>query len=555
MIKRLLTTVAFLFPVFLIGQGLNYKIGSNINYDQQVGAIAVVDEFTYVAENITNYDPFVSSSYLSKIDTLGNIIWKKKVLATSTDFRVKVKSIFISSQGNVLVTGFRTEDCNNDSVYTFVEEFDNNGLSLSSRLHYGWNKAGAFFNTCLFETDLGNVFSVINAGQFSEVFFNDENNNLDSLYFSQTEIKSLNQINDSVLIAITNDSLFSFDFEGTVLNTKNFSDDVQCLDKINSDSILILTTDSLFVLNSSFQHLFSDAFGGYNNYGNLKVIDGRVLFTGAIGQDRFLIELDNNLQIESTISLDYFGMLDYSLSHLSAASSQLYYTIYKVKISDYSLNRVSDVIANEVDVELLNVRVNEVKITKSDTNESYYRLNFNVDVLLRNHSSIVLDSCRVNAELGSSICELKYFSEMKTGLNLSPNGSGWVALGWIGETFDSGYINQINYNKCFYTSNPNGILDVNFSNDSYCASGIAGYVSLEEKEAVLIDVYPNPAKDFITIESKNKIDEITIYDLGGRVVKKLLNQNVVSVSELEKGVYNVEIRTEVTRTVKKIIVN
>jgi hypothetical protein len=247
--------------------------------------------------------------------------------------------------------------------------------------------------------------------------------------------------------------------------------------------------------------------------------------------------------------------LDYSLTHFSLATNFNLTNYHSIRVIDYSLNRSTGSFTNELDVGILDVRVVEASTQENSFSASVYNVNLNVDVLLHNNSSSLIEECRINSFLGNNICNERYFTEKKTGLSIAPYDSAWVSLGWIGEGEFSLFQDEISYNKCFYTSNPNGVVDLNVNNDSYCMTGIAGYVSLEEKEGVLIDVYPNPAKDFITIESKNKIDEITIYDLGGRVVKKLLNQNIVSVSELEKGVYNVEIRTEVTRTVKKIIVN
>ncbi len=68
-------------------------------------------------------------------------------------------------------------------------------------------------------------------------------------------------------------------------------------------------------------------------------------------------------------------------------------------------------------------------------------------------------------------------------------------------------------------------------------------------------VYPNPAHDVLRIDSEEPVIEVVIYELSGRTVKKLFNQNTIDVSALEKGVYNLEIRTEETKVVKKIIVN
>ena len=69
-------------------------------------------------------------------------------------------------------------------------------------------------------------------------------------------------------------------------------------------------------------------------------------------------------------------------------------------------------------------------------------------------------------------------------------------------------------------------------------------------------VYPNPAKDFIVIESENVISEITIFDLTGN---EMMKQNVmsgenISISTLSKGLYFLQIKNESTIQIKKLII-
>jgi len=69
-----------------------------------------------------------------------------------------------------------------------------------------------------------------------------------------------------------------------------------------------------------------------------------------------------------------------------------------------------------------------------------------------------------------------------------------------------------------------------------------------------ISIYPNPAKDFVTISSKNEIKSIEIYDLQG---KKLCgsNQSKVDVSKLSTGVYLITIIDKNNNsTSKKLII-
>ncbi len=55
-----------------------------------------------------------------------------------------------------------------------------------------------------------------------------------------------------------------------------------------------------------------------------------------------------------------------------------------------------------------------------------------------------------------------------------------------------------------------------------------------------VQVFPNPAKDIINIESEKEIKQIKIYDLRGNVmliIKEPENNKRIDISNLSKGVY------------------
>lgn len=59
-------------------------------------------------------------------------------------------------------------------------------------------------------------------------------------------------------------------------------------------------------------------------------------------------------------------------------------------------------------------------------------------------------------------------------------------------------------------------------------------------------VYPNPSTDIINIESDLIFEnqKVSILDLNGRVVKSVNNKNSINISNLESGIYLLEIKTE-----------
>ena len=77
--------------------------------------------------------------------------------------------------------------------------------------------------------------------------------------------------------------------------------------------------------------------------------------------------------------------------------------------------------------------------------------------------------------------------------------------------------------------------------------------SINDSQIIDFSLYPNPADEFIYINSNNiNIDEVNIYDLNGRIIsnKKVVN-NRINLDNISKGVYFVEINGIVKKLLKK----
>ncbi|WP_379966995.1 choice-of-anchor J domain-containing protein [Epilithonimonas sp. UC225_85] len=70
-----------------------------------------------------------------------------------------------------------------------------------------------------------------------------------------------------------------------------------------------------------------------------------------------------------------------------------------------------------------------------------------------------------------------------------------------------------------------------------------------------LTLYPNPATDFFTINNATDVVSVKIYDFSGKVVKTQLESidNKFDVSNLEKGIYTVSIKTKSGTISKKMI--
>ncbi|MDO7173272.1 T9SS type A sorting domain-containing protein [Mariniflexile sp. AS56] len=73
-----------------------------------------------------------------------------------------------------------------------------------------------------------------------------------------------------------------------------------------------------------------------------------------------------------------------------------------------------------------------------------------------------------------------------------------------------------------------------------------------------LKIYPNPAQDFITVESNSvKISSVELYNLIGQKVKSqsVLKDNKLNVSDLSKGMYLLKVNTEDSSATRKILID
>lgn len=80
-------------------------------------------------------------------------------------------------------------------------------------------------------------------------------------------------------------------------------------------------------------------------------------------------------------------------------------------------------------------------------------------------------------------------------------------------------------------------------------------IGIDESRFAEHAVYPNPAQDYVIIESENNINSIYIYDITGRSVLNIVNMNVlktnIDISTFNTGVYIMNINNSVYKIIKE----
>ncbi len=92
---------------------------------------------------------------------------------------------------------------------------------------------------------------------------------------------------------------------------------------------------------------------------------------------------------------------------------------------------------------------------------------------------------------------------------------------------------------------------------SYCyVAKLANSSAVQDNLDLSISAYPNPASDFIMINSKHNITKITVYNVIGQTAKTFqvgnLKQAEINIANLEKGLYFFNIVTNKGTIVKKV---
>lgn len=85
---------------------------------------------------------------------------------------------------------------------------------------------------------------------------------------------------------------------------------------------------------------------------------------------------------------------------------------------------------------------------------------------------------------------------------------------------------------------------------------VEGVLSVDDFSTSNVKIYPNPANDFINIESNvNEITEVALYDILGKKVlsQNKLTNNRLDISNLTRGVYFIKINSNGNSITKKII--
>ncbi|WP_445749290.1 T9SS type A sorting domain-containing protein [Polaribacter sp.] len=81
-----------------------------------------------------------------------------------------------------------------------------------------------------------------------------------------------------------------------------------------------------------------------------------------------------------------------------------------------------------------------------------------------------------------------------------------------------------------------------------------GVLSTKTNEFVNMVVYPNPAKNMVSVKGVSNVQSLELFSILGKKVKSVKNSNTLQLEGLSKGIYMLTIKNDVSSETKKIII-
>jgi len=122
----------------------------------------------------------------------------------------------------------------------------------------------------------------------------------------------------------------------------------------------------------------------------------------------------------------------------------------------------------------------------------------------------------------------------------------------LGDTFENTAGIYFDFNHPIITNTSSTEIAISKKED--VVAGIQNKLTIND-----VEVYPNPAQDFLAIESNESIESIDIYTINGALIKKVAyigNQTntKINLTELKSGVYIATVKTTKGVFTEKVLV-
>jgi hypothetical protein len=399
-------------------------------------------------------------------------------------------------------------------------------------------------------------------------------------YYWEFKPTSLDITEDGKILVSSTKSVIKSDIDGVSIKETyvNADSDIKAINSINSLSYLIHTQNSIYKSDSTFAFLDSISFTEnilktiiikdtvYTFFNThvirldtiLTLIDTLIsasefefqkmeFYEGNIwikGNDLDSIKL---LHINSSNNIDTltFELLAYVREFIVAKNN---YTFIgnsfsnQIALYNYDTSDIASIHPNLPDIEIVDFNIDGITIDYVTLPETTFAIgySFNTELTIKNNGFNTLNTFSIYADLnGGMNCAQNYLYQKFTDLEILPNQQYTINLR---RAYQEGVqANQL----CFECLAPNSKLETAISNNSLCKKFVI--TDIENKTQLNFKVYPNPVKDYLTIENSNfNIKSIELIEINGRLIinKTTSEQKIkLELGSLKSGLYILKINS------------
>ena len=105
--------------------------------------------------------------------------------------------------------------------------------------------------------------------------------------------------------------------------------------------------------------------------------------------------------------------------------------------------------------------------------------------------------------------------------------------------------------------NEDGLMDVvsaSISDDKVAWYENTGVLGIEDAASKTFSIFPNPTHDRVFIKTENPIQTVHVFTSQGNIIKTVHNSNEIDLSEMNSGLYFIQIEdTNRSTEIKKIL--
>lgn len=365
----------------------------------------------------------------------------------------------------------------------------------------------------------------------------------------QEEIMSAQFINNNSLLLTTTNTLYKSDsscnFLDSILYTNNIVESL-----IHNDTIYCLFDNSLIVLDTNLNYVDTLINSNDIEFVELKRNKNGIWINGIKNNLIQVIHLKNSL-IFDTLSYD---LMVNSPSFLVSDSTIIFSgNSYSGQIATYSYHlRIKEQQVSLPNIDFVDFGISNIEIIYGGWDNTVpVGYSFETEMTIKNNGNDTITSFAVYSIFhGGYNCVRDFFYKKYTNVLILPNQE---------LTFEVSRLSEYGMNNnqiCFECLAPNSQIETNIINNKKCKTfSITGISEIFESNKY--HIYPNPTKDFITIECPKKgFKSIRLYDMSGVVLFDIKNNDsniTIDLNKFTSGIFLITIISENDIYTQKII--